>query len=153
MADQKRLAFSIIQFLHTQLQSGSMSPDAQESLEGLKPHEQPPSTAAVSQIPLFLIPCWSLWGLALPGWEQEGIGARNVEWGGMGSMGSMGWDWDGIHGMGWDPWDGMGFMGWDQWDGINGMGWDGIHGIVEMDGMGSMGWDGIHGIHGMGSMG
>lgn len=35
MADQKRLAFSIIQFLHTQLQSGSMSPDAQESLEGL----------------------------------------------------------------------------------------------------------------------
>lgn len=34
MADQKRLAYSIIQFLHTQLQSGSMSPDAQESLEG-----------------------------------------------------------------------------------------------------------------------
>uniref|UniRef100_A0A8C3UCN5 Small glutamine-rich tetratricopeptide repeat-containing protein alpha n=1 Tax=Catharus ustulatus TaxID=91951 RepID=A0A8C3UCN5_CATUS len=33
MAEQKRLAFSIIQFLHTQLQSGSMSPDAQESLE------------------------------------------------------------------------------------------------------------------------
>ncbi|NWT75967.1 SGTA protein, partial [Prunella himalayana] len=33
MADQKRLAFSIIQFLHTQLQSGTMSPDAQESLE------------------------------------------------------------------------------------------------------------------------
>ncbi|KAM7024637.1 small glutamine-rich tetratricopeptide repeat-containing protein alpha isoform 1-T3 [Acridotheres tristis] len=33
MADQKRLAYSIIQFLHTQLQSGSMSPDAQESLE------------------------------------------------------------------------------------------------------------------------
>ncbi|XP_077644944.1 small glutamine-rich tetratricopeptide repeat-containing protein alpha [Lonchura striata] len=33
MADQKRLAFSIIQFLHTQLQNGSMSPDAQESLE------------------------------------------------------------------------------------------------------------------------
>ncbi|NWT56082.1 SGTA protein, partial [Erythrocercus mccallii] len=33
MADQKRLAFSIIQFLHSQLQSGSMSPDAQESLE------------------------------------------------------------------------------------------------------------------------
>ncbi|NXI85652.1 SGTA protein, partial [Rhipidura dahli] len=33
MADQRRLAFSIIQFLHTQLQNGSMSPDAQESLE------------------------------------------------------------------------------------------------------------------------
>uniref|UniRef100_A0A8C5UAN2 Small glutamine rich tetratricopeptide repeat containing alpha n=1 Tax=Malurus cyaneus samueli TaxID=2593467 RepID=A0A8C5UAN2_9PASS len=33
MADQKRLAYSIIQFLHTQLQNGSMSPDAQESLE------------------------------------------------------------------------------------------------------------------------
>ncbi|XP_064252806.1 small glutamine-rich tetratricopeptide repeat-containing protein alpha isoform X4 [Passer domesticus] len=33
MADQKRLAFSIIQFLHTQLQNGTMSPDAQESLE------------------------------------------------------------------------------------------------------------------------
>ncbi|NWU35016.1 SGTA protein, partial [Hylia prasina] len=33
MADQKRLAFSIIQFLHSQLQGGSMSPDAQESLE------------------------------------------------------------------------------------------------------------------------
>ncbi|NXD56628.1 SGTA protein, partial [Corvus moneduloides] len=35
MADQKRLAYSIIQFLHTQLQNGSMSPDAQESLEGM----------------------------------------------------------------------------------------------------------------------
>ncbi|XP_063259452.1 small glutamine-rich tetratricopeptide repeat-containing protein alpha isoform X2 [Prinia subflava] len=33
MADQRRLAFSIIQFLHSQLQGGAMSPDAQESLE------------------------------------------------------------------------------------------------------------------------
>uniref|UniRef100_A0A8C6YRA7 Small glutamine-rich tetratricopeptide repeat-containing protein alpha n=1 Tax=Nothoprocta perdicaria TaxID=30464 RepID=A0A8C6YRA7_NOTPE len=33
MADQKRLAFSIIQFLHDQLQNGGLSPDAQESLE------------------------------------------------------------------------------------------------------------------------
>lgn len=34
MSDTKRLAFSIIQFLHDQLQSGSLTPDAQESLEG-----------------------------------------------------------------------------------------------------------------------
>lgn len=34
MADQKRLAYSIIQFLHDQLQNGGLSPDAQESLEG-----------------------------------------------------------------------------------------------------------------------
>ncbi len=34
MADTKRLAFSIIQFLHDQLSSGSLSSDAQESLEG-----------------------------------------------------------------------------------------------------------------------
>ncbi|NWX14583.1 SGTA protein, partial [Aegotheles bennettii] len=33
MADQKRLAYSIIQFLHDQLQNGGLSPDAQESLE------------------------------------------------------------------------------------------------------------------------
>ncbi|XP_052466075.1 small glutamine-rich tetratricopeptide repeat-containing protein alpha-like isoform X2 [Carassius gibelio] len=33
MADTKRLAFSIIQFLHDQLSSGSLSSDAQESLE------------------------------------------------------------------------------------------------------------------------
>ncbi|MEQ2213577.1 hypothetical protein XENOCAPTIV_017278 [Xenoophorus captivus] len=34
MTDTKRLAFSIIQFLHDQLQSGYLSSDAQESLEG-----------------------------------------------------------------------------------------------------------------------
>ncbi|KAF7236386.1 Small glutamine-rich tetratricopeptide repeat-containing protein alpha [Varanus komodoensis] len=34
MADKKRLAFSIIQFLQDQLQNGGLSPDAQESLEG-----------------------------------------------------------------------------------------------------------------------
>lgn len=34
MTDNKRLAFSIIQFLHDQLQSGTLSSDAQESLEG-----------------------------------------------------------------------------------------------------------------------
>lgn len=34
MADTKRLAFSIIQFLHDQLSSGGLSSDAQESLEG-----------------------------------------------------------------------------------------------------------------------
>ncbi|NXI45842.1 SGTA protein, partial [Galbula dea] len=33
MAEQKRLAYSIIQFLHDQLQNGGLSPDAQESLE------------------------------------------------------------------------------------------------------------------------
>ncbi|KAJ8377811.1 hypothetical protein AAFF_G00251300 [Aldrovandia affinis] len=33
MADTKRLAFSIIQFLHTQLNSGGLTSDAQESLE------------------------------------------------------------------------------------------------------------------------
>ncbi|MEQ2257355.1 hypothetical protein ILYODFUR_034017 [Ilyodon furcidens] len=33
MTDTKRLAFSIIQFLHDQLQSGYLSSDAQESLE------------------------------------------------------------------------------------------------------------------------
>ncbi|KAA0707891.1 Small glutamine-rich tetratricopeptide repeat-containing protein alpha [Triplophysa tibetana] len=33
MADTKRLAFSIIQFLHDQMSSGSLSSDAQESLE------------------------------------------------------------------------------------------------------------------------
>ncbi|NXL40064.1 SGTA protein, partial [Glaucidium brasilianum] len=33
MADQKRLAYSIIQFLHDQLQNGGGGPDAQESLE------------------------------------------------------------------------------------------------------------------------
>ncbi|XP_003452617.2 LOW QUALITY PROTEIN: small glutamine-rich tetratricopeptide repeat-containing protein alpha [Oreochromis niloticus] len=33
MTDNKRLAFSIIQFLHDQLQSGTLSSDAQESLE------------------------------------------------------------------------------------------------------------------------
>ncbi|ROL01532.1 Small glutamine-rich tetratricopeptide repeat-containing protein alpha [Anabarilius grahami] len=33
MADTKRLAFSIIQFLHDQLSSGCLSSDAQESLE------------------------------------------------------------------------------------------------------------------------
>ncbi|XP_015260980.1 PREDICTED: small glutamine-rich tetratricopeptide repeat-containing protein alpha [Gekko japonicus] len=33
MADKKRLAFSIIQFLQDQLQNGGLSPDAQESLE------------------------------------------------------------------------------------------------------------------------
>ncbi|XP_056132633.1 small glutamine-rich tetratricopeptide repeat-containing protein alpha [Lampris incognitus] len=33
MTDTKRLAFSIIQFLHDQLQSGDLSSDAQESLE------------------------------------------------------------------------------------------------------------------------
>lgn len=37
MADQKRLAYSIIQFLHDQLQNGGLSPDAQESLEGRWP--------------------------------------------------------------------------------------------------------------------
>lgn len=34
MADNKRLAFSIIQFLHEQLGSGNLSSGAQESLEG-----------------------------------------------------------------------------------------------------------------------
>lgn len=34
MTDTKRLAFSIIQFLHDQLHSGNLSSDAQESLEG-----------------------------------------------------------------------------------------------------------------------
>lgn len=34
MTDNKRLAFSIIQFLHDQLQSGNLSSGAQESLEG-----------------------------------------------------------------------------------------------------------------------
>ncbi len=34
MADTKSLAFSIIQFLRDQLSSGSLSSDAQESLEG-----------------------------------------------------------------------------------------------------------------------
>lgn len=34
MTDTKRLAFSIIHFLHDQLSSGSLSSDAQESLEG-----------------------------------------------------------------------------------------------------------------------
>lgn len=34
MADNKRLAFSIIQFLHEQLRSGDLSSGAQESLEG-----------------------------------------------------------------------------------------------------------------------
>ncbi|XP_050789892.1 small glutamine-rich tetratricopeptide repeat-containing protein alpha [Gopherus flavomarginatus] len=33
MADKRRLAYSIIQFLHDQLQNGGLSPDAQESLE------------------------------------------------------------------------------------------------------------------------
>ncbi|XP_061456678.1 small glutamine-rich tetratricopeptide repeat-containing protein alpha isoform X3 [Rhineura floridana] len=33
MADKRRLAFSIIQFLQDQLQDGGLSPDAQESLE------------------------------------------------------------------------------------------------------------------------
>ncbi|KAF6715589.1 Small glutamine-rich tetratricopeptide repeat-containing protein alpha [Oryzias melastigma] len=33
MTDNKRLAYSIIQFLHDQLQSGGLSSDAQESLE------------------------------------------------------------------------------------------------------------------------
>lgn len=34
MTDNKRLAFSIIQFLHDQLQSGDLTSGAQESLEG-----------------------------------------------------------------------------------------------------------------------
>lgn len=34
MTDTKRLAYSIIQFLHDQLTSGGLSSDAQESLEG-----------------------------------------------------------------------------------------------------------------------
>lgn len=34
MSDNKRLAFSIIRFLHDQLRSGTMSSGAQESLEG-----------------------------------------------------------------------------------------------------------------------
>lgn len=34
MADRKRLAYSIIQFLHDQLQNGGLSADALESLEG-----------------------------------------------------------------------------------------------------------------------
>lgn len=34
MADNKRLAFSIIQFLHEQLGSGDLTSGAQESLEG-----------------------------------------------------------------------------------------------------------------------
>ncbi|NWR25809.1 SGTA protein, partial [Emberiza fucata] len=60
MADQKRLAFSIIQFLHTQLQNGSMSPDAQESLEGgwtclssllALPHADKPLPCAISMHP------------------------------------------------------------------------------------------------------
>lgn len=34
MSDNKRLAFSIIQFLHEQLRSGNLSSGAQESLEG-----------------------------------------------------------------------------------------------------------------------
>lgn len=34
MAEQKRLAFAIIEFLQGQLQHGGLSPDAQESLEG-----------------------------------------------------------------------------------------------------------------------
>lgn len=34
MTDTKRLAYSIIQFLHDQLMSGGLSSDAQESLEG-----------------------------------------------------------------------------------------------------------------------
>lgn len=36
MADKKRLAYSIIQFLQDQLQNGGLSPDAQESLEGMQ---------------------------------------------------------------------------------------------------------------------
>lgn len=42
MTDNKRLAFSIIQFLHDQLQSGDLTSGAQESLEGEKhtPTEQ-----------------------------------------------------------------------------------------------------------------
>ncbi|OCT97522.1 hypothetical protein XELAEV_18009750mg [Xenopus laevis] len=35
MADKKRLAFSIIRYLHDQLRNGGLSSDAQESLEGL----------------------------------------------------------------------------------------------------------------------
>lgn len=34
MTDNKRLAFSILRFLHDQLQSGNLSSGAQESLEG-----------------------------------------------------------------------------------------------------------------------
>lgn len=34
MAEQKRLAYAIVRFLHEQLRGGGMSPDAQESLEG-----------------------------------------------------------------------------------------------------------------------
>lgn len=36
----KRLAFSILQFLHDQLQSGSLSSGAQESLEGESNRDQ-----------------------------------------------------------------------------------------------------------------
>lgn len=38
MTDNKRLAFSILHFLHDQLQSGNLSSGAQESLEGLSLH-------------------------------------------------------------------------------------------------------------------
>lgn len=34
MSDNKRLAFSIIQFLHEQVRSGDLSSVAQESMEG-----------------------------------------------------------------------------------------------------------------------
>jgi len=49
MADQKRLAYSIIQFLHDQLQNGGLSPDAQESLEGRRLWALPCSRVHVCQ--------------------------------------------------------------------------------------------------------
>lgn len=50
MSDNKRLAFSIIQFLHEQVRSGDLSSGAQESLEGESPKDawlygaEPPCT-------------------------------------------------------------------------------------------------------------
>lgn len=70
MADQKRLAYSIIQFLHTQLQSGSMSPDAQESLEGGWVDQAKIWENLECFFPLFSAPALpGLLGGAEPGWN------------------------------------------------------------------------------------
>lgn len=53
MTDNKRLAFSIIRFLHEQLQSGDLSSGAQESLEGEPP---PPPLASPARLLLTRFP-------------------------------------------------------------------------------------------------
>lgn len=54
MADNKRLAFSIIQFLHEQQQSGGLSSGALESLEGESAGDSAGCTANARGSSIFL---------------------------------------------------------------------------------------------------